>query len=428
MSRIEQIREHVGTRDPLRGTARQVESNRMEMSAGTAALPLRLGWLARLEAWLVANHAAITTALILVVSLRVSLTVVGLMANAFIPENRIPLVVHPSQNPFIDMWARWDVIHYLQIAQQGYKPHTDNLAFFPLLPALMRITAVFMNGDLLSAGLLVTTLAFFAALFYLYKLVELEFDAEVAARTVLYLAIAPMAFFFLSVYTEPLFLLFSVASIYHARRNQWLFAVLWAALAVFTRPVGILLGVPLGYEALRLWWADKRNIWPALSLAVLPTALAGWMFYLYRLTGDMWAFVHAQAGNSWHRSSDAPWTTMLDAFRQLILTPPDTYNKAQYGVDLAATLILLGAAVMAFGYLPRIYSLYMGASVVFLLTSRSDIQVLFSMPRFAMVIFPLFMLLALAGKNPLFHRFITVAFPVVLGLYTALFIQWYWIA
>ena len=97
-------------------------------------------------------------------------------------------------------------------------------------------------------------------------------------------------------------------------------------------------------------------------------------------------------------------------------------------MDLAATLILLGAAVMAFGYLPRIYSLYMGASVVFLLTSRSDMQVLFSMPRFAMVIFPLFMLLALAGKNQQFHRFITIAFPVVLGLYTALFIQWYWIA
>jgi hypothetical protein len=364
----------------------------------------------------------------LTISLRFALELAGLLGTAFFPENKIGLVEHLSPNLLIDIWVRWDAIHYYEIAQGGYHAGADNLAFFPLLPVLMKLFAPLFKGDLVMSGLAIATVTFAAALFYLYKLVALDFDAETAGRTILYLAIAPMSFYFLSIYTEPLFLLLSVGSIYHARRNRWIVAALMGALAVLTRPVGLLLIIPLGLLALQLWWKNKRNVFPALSLSALPAALLGWMFYMQRLTGNPLAFVKAQSGSSWHRTTDVPWNTILDAFDAILHQPFESYYRSQYGVDLAATLILLGAAIFAFGYLPRIYSLYLAGSVVFLLTSRSDIQVLFSMPRFAMVLFPVFILLALAGKNPLVDRFILIAFPVLLGLYMALFAQWYWIA
>lgn len=376
-----------------------------------------------------ANQAALGTALGTVITLRVALGIVGALASTFIPENDISLVRHPSPNLLLDMWARWDGIRYLTIAQFGYFAHDDNLAFFPLLPALIRGVAPLVNDDQVLAGLIITTLSFVAALFYLYKLIELDFGKELAERTVLYISIAPMAFFFLSIYTEPIFLLLSVGAIYHARRSQWAPAVIMGALSVLTRPVGILLIVPLGYEALRQWRAKQPGaVWGMVGLGALPAALLGWMFYLHQLTGDWLAFVHAQAGSTWHRSSDTPWNTMLDAFRRIEETLPTSYNRGQYGVDLASTLILLAAAVIAFGYLPRLYSFYLGASVVFLLTSRSDQQVLFSMPRFALVLFPLFILLAMAGRNTQIHRFIVITSLALLGFYTALFVQWYWIA
>ncbi len=383
---------------------------------------------ANIWAWILANQAALAASVGTVITLRVALGIVGLLATSFISENRIALVRHPSTNVFLDMWARWDGIRYLTIAQFGYFPHDDNLAFFPLYPALIRAFTPLLNGDMVLAGLVVATLAFVAALFYLYKLVEFEFDREVAERTVLYISIAPMAFFFLSLYTEPLFLLLSVAAIYHARRSQWAPAIILGALAVLTRPVGVLLLIPLGYEALTQWRAHKPDASLGLfGLAALPAALLGWMFNLYQLTGDWLAFVHAQAGNTWHRSSALPWQTLSAAVQRLEQHLP-AFQRGQYSVDMASALILLLAAVVAFRYLPRVYSLYLAASVVFLLTSRSDQQVLFSMPRFAMVLFPMFILFALAGRNRQVHRFIVISSLALLGMYTALFVRWYWIA
>ncbi len=382
-----------------------------------------------LQAWLAENGAALSVAVGTTITMRVALTIVGLLASAFIRPNNINLVTHPSKNLLVDMWARWDAIRYLQIAAWGYQPHTDNLAFFPLLPGLIRGLAPLFDNQTVITGLVITTIAFVAALYYLYKLLRMDFDRGTTERTILYLSIAPMAFFFMSIYTEPLFLLFSVASIYYARRAHWSTASAMGALAVLTRPPGILLLVPLGYEALRqLRRKEPGAFYGLFSLSLLPGVLVGWMYYLWRLTGDMLAFVHAQAGNTWHRTSDTPWHTLQLAVQRLQAVPPMSFDHAQYTVDLAAAVIMIIAAVLAFRYLPHIYSLYMATSVVLLLTSRSDHQILFSMPRFAMVLFPLFILLAMAGKRPQLHRFIVITSTVLLGLYTALFVQWYWIA
>jgi Gpi18-like mannosyltransferase len=79
--------------------------------------------------------------------------------------------------------SRWDTGFYLSIADEGYRYQGVDLpsvAFFPLLPLLIRAVTP-LTGDSLTAGLLVTNLALLAAVIFLYRLVEMEWGRETAA-------------------------------------------------------------------------------------------------------------------------------------------------------------------------------------------------------------------------------------------------------
>src|SRR3989337_3968419 len=84
-----------------------------------------------------------------------------------------------------------------------------------------------------------------AAFYFLYRLVELDHDREVARRSVFYLAIFPTSLFFQSIYSESLFLLLTIGCLYAARRNEFVLAGIAGALATLTRSPGLLLLVPL---------------------------------------------------------------------------------------------------------------------------------------------------------------------------------------
>src|SRR2546429_2855397 len=57
-------------------------------------------------------------------------------------------------------WYRWDAIRYTTIAIQGYLT-TQNTAFFPLFPALIRLVSILLHLDVLVAGGVVSFLCFF---------------------------------------------------------------------------------------------------------------------------------------------------------------------------------------------------------------------------------------------------------------------------
>jgi hypothetical protein len=53
---------------------------------------------------------------------------------------------------------------------------------------------------------------------------------------------------------------------------------------------------------------------------------------------------------------------------------------------------------------------------------------LMSMPRFALVLFPMFAILALWGGRPWVNNVIVAFSLPLLGLFTVLFADWYWVA
>ncbi len=99
--------------------------------------------------------------------------------------------------------------------------------------------------------MVVNAVAFVVALTGLWRLVRRDFDPGVADRTVLYVAVFPVAFFLIAPFTESLFLAAAVWSILGARERRWGLVAVAGLLAGLTRPQGALLVLPLGWEAYR---------------------------------------------------------------------------------------------------------------------------------------------------------------------------------
>lgn len=321
----------------------------------------------------------------------------------------------------LDVWGRWDAEHYLAIASQGY--HGKDVAFFPLYPWLVHVLGGLI-GDHLIAGLVISNLAFLGALGFLYALVQLEFGDHAASnRAIFYIAIFPTAIFFSAVYTESLFLLLTVASVYFARRGNFITAGICGALASMTRVEGVLTVLPLVYEVWRAWRERHGTtlVRGILGVCLVPVGLAIYMFYLYALQGDPMAFSKVQA--AWNRHFAPPWVALANNIHA-IASGPLTSVSANHIIELVFTVAFLALMVVAFRRLRPSYSWYFAASLLVPMCTAS----LMSMPRFVLVVFPAFMLLALWGRQPSVNAALVSFFLPVLGLFTVLFADWYWLA
>ncbi|MBV8203420.1 MAG: hypothetical protein JO195_00155 [Candidatus Eremiobacteraeota bacterium] len=327
-----------------------------------------------------------------------------------------------SHSVWLSVWGRWDAQHYLQIATNGYSG--KEMAFFPLYPWLIHVLGGAI-GNHLTAGLLISNLSFFVALGYLYALVRLEYgDDTIAYHAIFYTAIFPTAIFFSAVYAESLFLALTVASVYYARHGNYITAGIFGALASATRVEGILTIIPLAYEA---WsgWRERRGTTltrGVIGAALVPTGLLAYMAYLGALVGDPLNFMHVQ--DNWGRHLAPPWMSIINTVHAIAQNPLASSDSVNHMIELAFTLLFLVLMVVAFRTLRPSYSWYFAASLLVPMCTSS----LMSMPRFVLVIFPAFMLLAVWGRNPLVNSTIVSLSLPLLGLFTVLFACWYWLA
>jgi hypothetical protein len=94
-------------------------------------------------------------------------------------------------------------------------------------------------------------------------------------------------------------------------------------------------------------------------------------------------------------------------------------------------LTLVFAAVACVGVwrrLPRAYGAWVAASLVLPLTFPVTPQPLMSLPRFVSVLFPVFMWLAIVCDERRNTELVVAASAVGLGLFTAQYASWHWIA
>jgi Gpi18-like mannosyltransferase len=302
------------------------------------------------------------------------------------------------------------------------------MAFFPLYPELIRFVGHFIGNDLI-AGLIISNVALFFGLLFFYKLVEHQFNRAVAHRAIFYISIFPTAVFFSAVYTEALFFALTVASFYYIREHKWVTAGVIGGLAALTRSEGVLLAIPFAIEVvatartmpLRSFLAPPRALRIALGLAVIPVGLSIYMGWLWILRGDPLYFSHVQV--FWGRKLAWPWMSVGHAYWS-ITHAKSMATVANQSLEAGFTFLMILITVAGAWRLRLSYTAYSLASIIVPMSTSS----LMSMPRFALVLFPMFAVLALWGGKAWANNAIVAFSLPLLGLFTVLFADWYWVA
>ena len=340
--------------------------------------------------------------------------------RAPLPPGQVAAV--PFTGGIGDVWTgieRWDAFRFELIAQDGYTTARGGAAFFPLYPLSIRAVSWMIGGSTLGAALVVSNAAFLGALVVLYALTTMEFSEAVARRTVVLLAVFPLAFIFLAPFSEAPFLLLSVSTFWFARRDRWWLAALVGALAALTRSIGIVLVPALVVEAVLQGREEGRGLVPRLA-AALAVGIGPLLYVLWWQvhTGDVLAPFHAQA--RWGRELEWPWMTLVHAARvawsggSTLGGLPDLLLFGAVAIALVAGVRILRGSYLVFSFL----------SLLVPLCYPLPMRPLLSMPRFVIVVFPAFWIVARAlGRRPSLEPALVGALALLYAEFAILFMN-----
>ncbi|MEA2176405.1 MAG: hypothetical protein QOD00_3997 [Blastocatellia bacterium] len=311
-----------------------------------------------------------------------------------------------------------DGLWYANIARDGYERQPFDAgaqhtwAFFPLYPLMLR-AASRLTGEYALTGSFLSNIFLLLALVLTHQTVRAfgyhESDAD---RTIFYMAAFPTSYFFSLPVTESLFLLLTVGCFLAARRGRWWLAGILGALATATRPTGILIMPGLLVQ----YWQTHRGekFWRKELLALLPVPLGllAFMFFLRETTGDALAFLKVQA--AWgHRAG-----FFLRPLFDYLTNPLEISVRWDFRLlNFAAAVTTLACGIILAKRRQWSLSLYTLLCIIVPLSALA----LQSISRYALTIFPIFIILALAGRRPRLDQTIRAIFLTLLALMTAIF-------
>lgn len=324
-------------------------------------------------------------------------------------------------------WSNMDGVHYLGIAQRGYVTYEQ--AFFPLYPVLLSFFGNLFN-DFVLAGLSISYFSLFIALFFLYKLVSLDFGIKSAKWTIVFLLFFFTGFFLVSIYTESLFLAFLFSSIYFARRKNFLFAAVLAGFASGTRLVGSFLLPVLLIELYlnRKMFLNLRSyLLNFLSILFFSASgLIAYIVYLWKIYGDPLMFVHSQpafgAGRSGGEIILLP-QVMYRYFKIFLTIPFFTHDFLIASLEFIAFFSFF--AILIF-YSKKIRPSYLLFSFLAIIVPSLS-GTFSSEPRYLLSIFPVFVIFSNI-KDMRFKIILLSIFSILLLILTTYFLKGFFIA
>jgi hypothetical protein len=228
------------------------------------------------------------------------------------------------------------------------------------------------------AGLLISNLAFLAALIVLFALTAEEYSLAIARRTLVLLAVFPTSFFFLAPYGESLYLLFVLIAFREARRARWGTMAASGIAASLTRAVGWVMAPALLVDT---WRKGRAAVTAALVTA---SGMVGYLVY-WRTRGNVLAPFEAQT--AWHREFRSPlWT--LARGTTLGIQGATAPGGWYWTVDLVITIVVVAAVCIGWRHLRPTYQVYAAMSIAVPVLYPFPPRPLLSMPRFLLVVFP----------------------------------------
>lgn len=325
---------------------------------------------------------------------------------------RNPHLTSGVDAPLLRSLTAWDGWWYLGIARHGYSavPLVDgyaNVAFWPLYPFVVRILSLPWPALDGLVAVVLSNLAFLAALGLVERLGALVVGEERASRGAAFLALSPFSFAFSMAYPESCFFCLAAGACLATERGRWLVAGVLVGLATLARFQGLVLLPTLVWLGFRRLPAGQRLRLGWLGLAVV--AALGYLGSVALLTGQPTGYLNAQA--AWGRG-------VFGAGEQPLLANLDGIRLAELAAYLAGIYLLVFARP---DRLPAAYVAWPVTALCLEFASGS----LESVGRYLTVVVPLFWLLA-GRRSSLARRTWPVVSAALLFLVAVLsFAGWY---
>lgn len=351
-------------------------------------------------------------------------------------------------------WQRFDVGWYISIAASGYDD-PRKAAFFPLYPALIAgVSTLLGDARHVLSGMLISNVAMLVAFFGIGLLAASEDTPEAASGAMRALAAYPLAFFTVAAYADSLFLACAVLTLFFARREHWRAAGVCGFLAALTRPVGLILLMPLLWEygRRRQWWSWLWRWWttrgwrqplriPRLTLirarlspgglaeallviGAIPAALALYAAFLWWRFGDPLLFVRAEQ-LGWHRIPIPIWQALgLDA-GSLFAAPPLSLSAARIWLDALPVIAILALTLWNLRRMPPAFAFFMlGLLYLALSAPKADNGIpLAAAGRYLLPSVPIFLLLGRwTRRSPALDLIVVCGGFALQALFTAFFL------
>ncbi len=318
--------------------------------------------------------------------------------------------------------TQYDSAGYLALVKKGYGSAEVACAgtLYPMFPMLAKLPAAFTR-DVPLATTLTSNLCLLGAGLLLNELVRTDFvEVRVRRAAVLFLMFSPASVFLSSAYPESTFLMLSLVSLLAATRRQWLLASLFGMAASATRPIGVLLLVPLLIEYLYQGGRDRWSIRAVLTrraffLALVPCGAGLFKLYCY--------FRFHQSLFAWHGSvSMNPMITSPQNVLAYARDYDSRYGSLFVGFLAVSVMLLLAGGLLKVRSPHILYGLLLVAA--FVCFARLD-----ATPRNLGVVFPLFIAMGVIAAHFTWSYEGMLALSVgLLTLWTVLFANGQYVA
>ncbi len=311
--------------------------------------------------------------------------------------------------PALPPLARFDSVWYYSIATEGYAPASgwgrSNASFMPLYGLMMRWVGHAFGIEPYRAGIYIsrTSLLVSMVLLYLYAHEKRSANSPPPWAPVMALLFYPTAYILVSVYSESTFLALSLATFFLADRKRYLPAAVTAFLAGLTRAHVVALIPALGLLALSQWkprqWRTYLSFLPALGATAAPISIG---VYFKRTFNDY--FHYFEVKKSFGFVTGGPrvtWPSMVYAF-----------NEAQRHGHFGALYTHMEAPVGLLLVVSTAILLWQkkwpeAALVSVTLMLQIVAGPLWGLPRYSILLFPMFMLISRLQRRPmLWHAYL----------------------
>ncbi|MBR3794699.1 MAG: hypothetical protein IKK34_01545 [Clostridia bacterium] len=245
---------------------------------------------------------------------------------------------------FLPLWMHWDTQHYVGIAQDGYVAMGDErlrLVFFPLYPALMRLLAPLMGGNVFYSGVVVSLACASLSAALVYDLAYMHGGKTCAARAAAYYLLCPLSVFLCCVYTESLFICLTLLAVCLLRRGHAWLAALCGMLSALTRMPGVIIAGLLIIALLEK--IPKGTFTPRAVLSCVFQVLIVFSgLFLYWLinwlvTGDPMTYLTYQREN-WYQEPGSFWQSTANTMHYFLDTIGDGDWLYTWGFQLLCML------------------------------------------------------------------------------------------